>query len=126
MNTAVWNPEGHEWSEKGDRKGDRLKGEEGDFPDGPGVKNLPSNEGAMGSIPGWGTKIPNDPWLLNLSTTTNKPVGLKEEPTAQPEKERKKQRRRLETWKSTPVKSQVTCKVKEGHAPTGIHECART
>ena len=30
-----------------------------DFPDGPVVKNLPSNAGDIGSIPGWGTKIPH-------------------------------------------------------------------
>ena len=28
-----------------------------DFPDGPVVKNLPSNAGDAGLIPGWGTKI---------------------------------------------------------------------
>ena len=31
----------------------------GDFPGGPMVKNLPSNAGDMGWIPGWGTKIPH-------------------------------------------------------------------
>ena len=82
------------------------------------LENLPSNEGAVGSIPAWGTKILNDPWLLNLSTTTKKPVHIKEEPTLKTQK----QRGRLETWKSTPLKSQVTCKVKEGHFPTGIRE----
>ena len=30
-----------------------------DFPGGPVVKNLPSNAGYTGSIPGWGTKIPH-------------------------------------------------------------------
>ena len=30
-----------------------------DIPGGPVVKNLPSNAGDMGSVPGWGTKIPN-------------------------------------------------------------------
>ena len=29
-----------------------------DFPDGPVVKNLPSNPGDEGLISGWGTKIP--------------------------------------------------------------------
>ena len=29
-----------------------------DFPSGIVVKNLPSNAGDVGSIPGWGTKIP--------------------------------------------------------------------
>ena len=28
-----------------------------DFPGGPGIKNLPSSVGDMGSIPGHGTKI---------------------------------------------------------------------
>ena len=31
----------------------------GDFPGGPAVKNLPSNTGDTGSIPGQGTKIPH-------------------------------------------------------------------
>ena len=30
---------------------------ERDFPGGPVVKNLPSNAGDVGSIPGWGAKI---------------------------------------------------------------------
>ena len=30
-----------------------------DFPDGPVVKNPPSNAGDSGSIPGWGTKSPH-------------------------------------------------------------------
>ena len=30
-----------------------------DLPGGPVVKNLPSNAGDEGSIPGWGTKIPD-------------------------------------------------------------------
>ena len=30
----------------------------GDFPGGPVVRNLPSNAGDVGSIPGWGTKSP--------------------------------------------------------------------
>ena len=29
-----------------------------DFPDGPGVKNPPSNAEDVGLIPDWGTKIP--------------------------------------------------------------------
>ena len=35
-----------------------LKQLSGDFPGGPVVKNLPSNAGDVGWIPGWGTKIP--------------------------------------------------------------------
>ena len=30
-----------------------------DLPGGPVVKNPPSNAGDMGSIPGWGTKMPH-------------------------------------------------------------------
>ena len=30
-----------------------------EFPCGPVVKNPPSNAGDVGSIPGWGTKIPH-------------------------------------------------------------------
>ena len=30
-----------------------------DFTGGPVVKNLPSNAGDEGSVPGWGTKIPH-------------------------------------------------------------------
>ena len=29
------------------------------FPDGPVVKTLPSNVGSVGSMPGWGVKIPH-------------------------------------------------------------------
>ena len=31
----------------------------GDFPGGPVIKNLPSNSGNVGSIPGQGSKIPH-------------------------------------------------------------------
>ena len=34
-------------------------GGEGDFPGSPVVKTLPSNAGGVGSIPGWGAKIPH-------------------------------------------------------------------
>ena len=34
-------------------------GPQQDFPGGKVVKNLPSNAGDSGSIPGWGTKIPH-------------------------------------------------------------------
>ena len=45
-----------------------------DFPGGPEVRNLPCNEGDMGLIPGWGTKIPHAAGQLNLSTATAKPA----------------------------------------------------
>ena len=40
-----------------------------DFPGGLMVKNLPSNAGDVGSIPGQGTKIPHDTKQLSLCTT---------------------------------------------------------
>ena len=36
-----------------------------DFPGGPAVKTSPSNAGAVGLIPGWGTKIPHALWSKN-------------------------------------------------------------
>ena len=48
----------------------------------------------VGSIPGWGTKIPNNPWQLNLCTTTQEACrpwgGAYSEDAAQQGKERKK------------------------------------
>ena len=40
-----------------------IKGKMRDFPGGPVVKTSPSNSGGVGSIPGWGTKIPRAFWL---------------------------------------------------------------
>ena len=37
-----------------------------DFPDGPVVKNPPCNAWDVGSIPGWGTKIPHATGQLSL------------------------------------------------------------
>ena len=37
----------------------------GDFPGGLVVKNLPSNAGDMGLIPGWGARIPLTPGQLS-------------------------------------------------------------
>ena len=37
----------------------RLKSSHCDFPGGPVVKTSPSNAGGVGSIPGWGAKIPH-------------------------------------------------------------------
>ena len=45
-----------------------------DFPGGPVVKNLPSNAGDAGSIPGRGTKIPHAVGQLSLHTATTEPV----------------------------------------------------
>ena len=41
----------------------------GDFPGGPVVKNLPSNAADVGSIPGWGTKIPHATGQLSPCAT---------------------------------------------------------
>ena len=46
----------------------------GDFPGGPLVKNLPSNERDMGLIPGWGNKIPHTMRQLSLHATTTEPA----------------------------------------------------
>ena len=37
----------------------------GDFPGGPVVKSSPSNAEGVGSIPGWGAKIPRASWPKN-------------------------------------------------------------
>ena len=38
------------------------------------VKNLPSNAGYVGLIPGWGTKIPHAAGQLSLCAATTEPV----------------------------------------------------
>ena len=45
-----------------------------DFPGGPVVKNLPSNAGNTGLIPGWATKIPHAAGQLSLHTAATQPV----------------------------------------------------
>ena len=45
-----------------------------DFPGGPAVKNLPSNAGDAGSIPGQGTKILYAAGQLSLCATTTEPA----------------------------------------------------
>ena len=49
----------------------------GDFPGGPVVKNLLSNAGDMGLIPGWGIKILQTMEQLSLSTATSEPTRHK-------------------------------------------------
>ena len=44
------------------------------------VKNLPSNEGDMGLIPGWGNKIPHTMRQLSLHATTRQSVICNERP----------------------------------------------
>ena len=48
-----------------------------DFPSGPGVKSLSSNEGGTGSIPGQGTKIPHAPGQLSPGVATRESMHLK-------------------------------------------------
>ena len=45
---------------------------------GPVVKNLSSNVGNMGSIPGWGTKIPHTIGQLSLHVTTREDCTLQQ------------------------------------------------
>ena len=45
-----------------------------DFPGGPVVKNLPSNAGDMGSIPGWKIMSPRDAGQLRWCATNTDPV----------------------------------------------------
>ena len=42
------------------------------FPGGPVVKTSPSNAGGMGSIPGWGPKIPHASWPKNQNIKQRK------------------------------------------------------
>ena len=49
---------------------------DGDFPGGSVVKNLPSNAGDAGSIPGKGTRIPHAEGQLNSCATTTELVRL--------------------------------------------------
>ena len=44
-----------------------------DFPGGRVVKNLPRNAEDVGSIPGWGTKIPHNTEQLSLNSATTGP-----------------------------------------------------
>ena len=48
-----------------------------DFPGDPGVQKLPFNEGNMGSISGWRTKIPHATGQLSLRAATTDPACSK-------------------------------------------------
>ena len=50
------------------------EGKKKDFPGGPLVNNLPSNERNVGSIPNQGTKIPHAAGQLSLCTVTTEPT----------------------------------------------------
>ena len=47
-----------------------------DFPDGPVVKNPPCKAGDMGSIPGWGTKMPHAEEQLSQLAASSVPMCL--------------------------------------------------
>ena len=49
-----------------------------DFPGGPVVKNMPSNAGERGLIPGWGTKIPHAARQLSPNATTTELANFNE------------------------------------------------
>ena len=51
-------------------------------PGDPLVKNLPSNAGDTGSMPGWGTKIPHALWPLSPCATTREDCTLQRRPSA--------------------------------------------
>ena len=51
-----------------------LQEQQGDFPGGPVVKNLPCNAGDSSSILGPGTKIPHAKGHLNLRAATTEPA----------------------------------------------------
>ena len=60
-----------------------------DFPGGLVVKNLPSNAGVTGSIPGWETKTPRAMRQLSLCTTTREaPTCCKQRNPEQPKKQK--------------------------------------
>ena len=58
------------YKKKGTQETAYQVSEFGDFPGGPVVKNLPSNAGAAGLIPGSGTKIPRAMGQLDLRAAT--------------------------------------------------------
>ena len=51
-----------------------MKEQQGDFPDGGVIENLPSNAGDVDSMPGWGTKSPHASGHLSPGAATTEPV----------------------------------------------------
>ena len=51
-----------------------------DFPGGTVVKNLPCNARDMGSIPGWGAKVPHAGGKQSLSTTKSPNTAVEKDP----------------------------------------------
>ena len=62
------------YKKKGTQETAYQVSEFGDFPGGPVVKNLPSNAGDVGSIPGQGIKTPHSKGQLSPQATTTKPT----------------------------------------------------
>ena len=56
------------------RKGIQLNSVGGDFPGGPVVGNPSCGAGNVGSVPGWGTKIPHAAEQLSPHPTTTEPA----------------------------------------------------
>ena len=56
-----------------------MNGTGWNFPGGPLVKNPPCHAGDMGSIPGWGNKIPRAAGQLSPHTTMKDPTGHNKE-----------------------------------------------
>ena len=65
------------------------KGRSRDFPGSPVVKDLPSNAGDLGSIPGLGTRIPHTTGQPSSRATTREAVDRSED-TVQPKLKKKK------------------------------------
>ena len=62
-----------------------------DFPNGPMVKNLPSHEGDVGSIPGGETKIPHTAGELSLHCEIReKPICHNKDQCSQKKRKKKK------------------------------------
>ena len=57
------------WLEQTVSRNMNVQDSDWDSPDSPVVKNPPCNAGALGSVPGWGTKIPQAAEQLNPCTT---------------------------------------------------------
>ena len=71
----------------------RQKTEERDFPGGPVVKNLPSNAGDAGWIPGWGTKIPHARGQLSHTLQLVEPMSCNEDPVKPKARKRREESR---------------------------------
>ena len=75
--------------------------------DGPVVKNPPCNSGDVGSIPGWGTKIPHPTEQLSPHAATIMPVGSKTHHKDPAQRKKKKGKKLLcqSCWRSSQMKT---------------------